>query len=113
MFYELKHDLEHHGIEMEQYLLDVKKTEEQIFKDFQEQAQKRIKAALVSRQVAIEKEIKVEKEDLEKELALIRQTYGADEKIEENLKRPEVLETIVSTIQNKKVLEFLKNEVLK
>ena len=37
MFYELKHDLEHHGIEMEQYLKDIKKTEEQIFKDFDDQ----------------------------------------------------------------------------
>jgi len=113
MFYELKHDLEHHGIEMEQYLKDIKKTEEQIFKDFDDQAKKRIKAALISRQVAVDKEIKVEKEDLDKELALIRQTYAGDEKVEENLKRPDVLETIISTIQNKKVLEYLKAEVVK
>ncbi len=113
MFYELKHDLEHHGIEIEQYLKDIKKTEEQIFKDFEEQANKRIKAALISRQVAADNEIKVEKEDLDKELNLIRQTYAGDEKVEENLKRPEVLETIIGTIQNRKVLEFLKTEVIK
>lgn len=113
MFYELKHDLEHHGIEMEKYLKDIKKTEEQIFKDFEEQAQKRVKAALVSRQVAVDNKIKVEKEELEKELELIKQTYANDEKVLENLKRPEVIETIVGTIQNRKVIEFLRKETVK
>jgi len=113
MFYELKHDLEHHGIEMEQYLKDIKKTEEQIFQDFEQQANKRVKAALVSRQVAVDNNIKVEKEDLDKELELIKKTYAHDEKILENLKRPEVLDNIIGTIQNRKVLEFLKAEVMK
>ncbi|HNU95918.1 MAG TPA: trigger factor [Candidatus Magasanikbacteria bacterium] len=113
MFYELKHDLEHHGIEMEQYLKDIKKTEEQIFQDFEQQANKRVKAALVSRQVAVDNNIKVEKEDLDKELELIKKTYAHDEKILENLKRPEVLDNIIGTIQNRKVLEFLKAEVIK
>lgn len=113
MFYELKHDLEHHGIEMEQYLKDIKKTEEQIFQDFEQQANKRVKAALVSRQIAVDNNIKVEKEDLDKELELIKKTYAHDEKILENLKRPEVLDNIIGTIQNRKVLEFLKAEVIK
>ena len=113
MFYELKHDLEHHGIEMEQYLKDIKKTEEQIFKDFEEQADKRVKAALISRQVAVDNNIKVEKEDLDKELELIKKTYAHDEKVLENLKRPDVLESIIGTIQNRKVIEFLKKEVVK
>ncbi len=113
MFYELKHDLEHHGIEMEQYLKDIKKTEEQIFQDFEQQANKRVKASLVSRQVAIDNNIKVEKEDLDKELELIKKTYAHDEKVLENLKRPEILDNIIGTIQNRKVLEFLKAEVVK
>lgn len=113
MFYELKHDLEHHGIDMEQYLKDIKKTEEQIFKDFEEQSQKRVKAALVSRQIAVDNKIKVEKEDLDKELELIKKTYAHDEKILENIKRPEVIDNIIGTIQNRKVLEYLKAEVIK
>ncbi|HRY37056.1 MAG TPA: trigger factor [Candidatus Magasanikbacteria bacterium] len=113
MFYELKHDLEHHGIEMEQYLKDIKKTEEQIFKDFEEQANKRVKAALISRQIAVDNNIKVEKEDLDKEMELIKKTYAHDEKVLENLKRPDVLESIIGTIQNRKVIEFLKTEIIK
>lgn len=113
MFYELKYDLQQHGIEIEQYLKDIKKTEEQIFKDFEDQSQIRVKAALISRQIAIEKNIKVEKEEIDKEIEIIKQNYANDEKVLENLKRPDVLENITSTIQNRKVIEFLKTEVIK
>jgi len=113
MFYELKHDLEHHGIEIDQYLKDIKKTEEQIFKDFEQQADKRVRAALISRQVAVENNIKVEKKELDDEVEMIKKTYAQDEKVLENLKRPEVLDTVAGTIQNRKVVEFLKAEVIK
>ncbi|MDD2758178.1 MAG: trigger factor [Patescibacteria group bacterium] len=113
MFYELKHDLEHRGIEMEKYLKDIKKTEEEIFRDFEEGANKRVKAALISREVAIEHDVKVEQAELDKEVELIRATYNNDPKAEENLKRREVLDTIAMTVQNRKVLEWLKDKILK
>lgn len=112
MFHELKHDLERRGIVMEDYLKNLKKTEEQIFNDFAEQAEKRVKAMLVSRQVALENDIKAEKKDLDKEIELIKKTYPNDPKVEENLKHPQVLSTISNMIQNKKVVEFLKDKVI-
>lgn len=112
MFYELKHDLEHRGIEMEKYLKDIKKTEEQIYKDFDEGATKRAKAALIARQVATEHKIIVEKAELDAEIEVIKKTYDKDPKIEENLKRPEVIETILATLQNKKVIALLKEMIL-
>ncbi len=111
MFYELKGNLENQGISMEQYLLDLKKTEAEIFNDFATQAEKRAKAALISRQIAIEQGIKVEKSDLDSEIELIKQNYQNDPKILENLKRPEVVDTIASTIQNRKVVEWLKTQL--
>lgn len=113
MFYELKHDLEHRGVSVEQYLKDLKKTEEEIFKDFTEQATKRAKAALISREVAKANNIRVEKKELEEEVKIIKSTYADDPKVEENLKRPEVLDTIAMTIQNKKVMAWLKEKILK
>lgn len=113
MFYELKHDLEHRGIEMEKYLNDIKKTEEQIFADFQAGAEKRVKAALISREVAKDNDIKVDKKELDAEVELIRASYHNDPKVEENLKRPEVLDTIAMTVQNRKVIEWLKDKVIK
>ena len=97
---------------MEQYLKDLKKTEEDIAKDFTEQATKRAKSALISRQVALDNDLKVEAGEMETEVKAIREAYPEDKNVEENLKKPEVLETIATTIQNRKVVEFLKNKVL-
>lgn len=113
MFNELKHDLEHRGIEMEKYLLDIKKTEDEIFRDFAEGADKRVKASLVARQVALDNNIKVDKAEVDKEIEMIRTTYGNDPKVEENLKRPEVLDTVAHMVQNRKVVEWLKEKVVK
>jgi len=112
MFYELKHNLDTQGIEMEQYLKDLKKTEEQIFTDFTEQAVKRAKAALISRQIAIDNKIDVSKEEMDKEIEIIRSMYKGEKNVEENLKRPEVLETIATTLQNRKVLQWLKDTII-
>lgn len=112
MFYELKHDLENRGANFEDYLKSIKKSEEEIFNDFAEGAAKRAKAALISREVAAEHGIKVEKADLDKELIAIRKAYPGNEKVEENLKKPEVLDTIAATIQNQKVVELLRNKIL-
>jgi len=113
MFYELKNSLAEQGIEFEKYLKDIKKTEEEIANDFAERALTRVKAALSSRQIAKENDIKVEKDELEKEIALIKVTYKNDPKVEEALKRPEVLDTLAATIQNKKVVAWLKEKILK
>lgn len=113
MFYELKQDLDRNGIEIEKYLADIKKTEKEIFEDFKEQATKRAKASLVSRQVAKEHEIKVGDEEVEKELEMLRETYKNDQQALENLRREEVKDTIRTIEQNKKVVAWLKERVLK
>ncbi|MFA6424157.1 MAG: trigger factor [Candidatus Magasanikbacteria bacterium] len=113
MFYELKNSLQEQGIEFEKYLKDVKKTEEEIANDFAERALTRVKAAIISRQIAKENNIKVEKEELNKEIELIKVTYKNDPKVEEALKRQEVLDTLAATIQNKKVVAWLKEKILK
>lgn len=113
MFYELKSDLDRRGISLDKYLEDIKKTAEEIFKDFTENATIRAKAALVSRTVAIENNIKVEKEDLDKEIELVKQAYPGDKTVEENLKKPEVVDTVAATIQNRKVVALLKEKIVK
>ena len=112
MFNELKHDLDRAGIEMEKYLKDLKKTEEEIYTDFTERSSTRVKAALISRQVALDNNIKVEKDELEKEKEAIRAAYQGDEKVEEALKRADVLDTLAMTVQNKKVVEWLKEQIV-
>lgn len=112
MFYELKNDLDKNGITIEQYLQDIKKKEAELFEDFKEQATKRAKAALISRQVADENNIKVDDKEIDGEIKMMEEMYKNNKEYMENLKKPEVRDSIAMTLQNKKVLEFLKSKVL-
>jgi trigger factor len=113
MFYELTRDLERSGISVEDYLKDIKKTEEQMFADFTEQAERRAKAALLSRQVAKEQNVVVEEKEIDAEIAALESMYRDNAEYLQNLKKPEVRNTLHTILQNKKVIKWLKDQVLK
>ena len=112
MFYELQRDLEKNNIEISQYLADIKKTEEEIYNDFKVQAEKRAKAALVSRQVAMDQKIVVSDEEIDAEIKVLEEMYKTKKEYLDNLKKPEVRDTIATSMQNRKVMEWLKEQVL-
>lgn len=112
MFYELKRDLERNNVQIEKYLEDIKKSEEDLFNEFREQAEKRAKAALVSRQVALDNDIQVEKEELDAEMQMLKDMYKDNKEYSDNLERPEVRDSIATSMQNKKVMQFLKAKIL-
>lgn len=112
IYYELTRDLDRSGTTIETYLKDVKKTEEELNKDFTEQATKRAEAALVSRQVAKENNITVSDQEIEAEIAIMEQTYRENPEYLTNLKKPEVRRTLETILTNKKVVQWLKEQVL-
>ncbi|EKD67380.1 MAG: Trigger factor [uncultured bacterium] len=112
MFYELQRDLEKNNIEISQYLADIKKTEEEIYNDFKVQAEKRAKAALVSRQVAMDQSIVISDEEIDAEITILEEMYKTKKEYLDNLKKPEVRDTIATSMQNRKVMEWLKEQVL-
>ncbi len=112
MFYELKHNLEHQGITIEQYLEQIKKKREEVMDGFKAQAEKRAKAALASRQVAKEQKIVVSDEEIDKEIKMVEDVYKDNKEHIERLKHPEVRDTIAMSLQNRKVMEWLKSVCL-
>lgn len=112
MFHELKRDLDKNGISIEKYLEDIKKSEKDLFEDFKAQAEKRAKAALISRQIAVENNIKVDDADIDGEIEMMLSVYGQNPQYAENIKRPEVRDTIAVSLQNKKVMQFLRAKIL-
>lgn len=113
MFYELKNNLEKHGVEISQYLADIKKTEKEMYEEFRTQAEKRAKAALVSRQIAIEQNLKVSEEELNKEINNMKEVYKNEKETLEKLKEAGVRDSIATAIQNKKVVTWLKEKLIK
>lgn len=113
MFYELQRDLERNGISTEQYLLDIKKSEKDLFNDFKSQAEKRAKASLISRHIAKKEGIIASEDEVEKEIGMMKDAYKNNTEYLDNLKKTEVKDTIRVMLQNKKVLDWLKNKILK
>lgn len=113
MYYELTRDLEKNGITVEQYLADIKKDEQALLEDFTAQAQKRAKAALLSRQVAKEHALAPTEEEIDAEVELLKNTYQHSKEAQDNLAKPEVRDSIASMVQNRKVMAWLKEQVVK
>lgn len=112
MYYELTRDLDRSGISVEDYLKDIKKTEEELNKDFTEQATKRAEAALISRQVAKENNITVSEDEIDAEIKMMEDAYRDNTEYLANLKKPEVRRTLETILTNKKVVKWLKDQVL-
>ncbi len=111
MFYELKRDIDRMGMTIEQYLQDIKKKEDELFNEFTTQAEKRAKAALISRQIAKENNILVTEPEIDMEIAIMKQAYEKDAEAQENLKKTEIRHSVANIIQNRKVVQWLKEKV--
>jgi trigger factor len=112
MVYELKRDLERNGVSIEQYLADIKKTEKDLFNDFRAQADKRAKAALVSRQIALNEKLAPPKEEIDGEVEHMKHVYKDNKEYMDNLNRPEIRDSIATMIQNRKVMMWLRAKLL-
>lgn len=112
MYYELTRDLERSGVSIEDYLKDIKKTEEEINKDFTEQATKRAQAALLSRYIAKANAVTVSEAEIDEEVRAISEAYRDNPDYLENLKKPEVRRTLETILTNKKVIKWLKEQIL-
>lgn len=112
MYYELTRDLERSGVSIENYLKDIKKTEEEINKDFTEQATKRAEAALISRHIAKANNITASEKEIDEEIQMMTDAYRDNPDYIANLKKPEVRHTLATIITNKKVIKWLKEQVL-
>lgn len=112
MFYELTRDLERNGVSIEQYLLDIKKTQEELQAGFKDQAIKRAKAALVSRHIANEQNLAANEDEVAAEIAHMKEVYKDNPDYIKQLDNPEVHETIHSIVQNRKVITWLKEKTI-
>jgi FKBP-type peptidyl-prolyl cis-trans isomerase (trigger factor) len=103
MLARLQYDIEKLGLKFDEYLKNVKKTEDDIKKEWSKDAEKRVKIELVMAEIARSEKIQVPKEELSKELEhLLEHNIGADRE------RAEIyLEGIMS---NQKVIEFLESQ---
>ncbi|NTU99363.1 trigger factor, partial [Candidatus Falkowbacteria bacterium] len=75
MLHELEHDVENQGAKFDDYLTSIGKTRSQLKLDMAPDAMKRVKSAIIIRQVAIDEKIVVDAEEIDHEIQHIMQHY--------------------------------------
>jgi FKBP-type peptidyl-prolyl cis-trans isomerase (trigger factor) len=97
------------GMTFDQYLMQIKKTIDDLEKEWEPQAIKRVKAALALEEVAKEKEIIIPNEEVETEMNKTLAQYKKIKDIEKNIDLGRLYNYVKGMMQNEKVLEMLEN----
>ena len=109
MINEFKMQLEGMGMTFDQYLMQIKKTIDDLEKEWEPQAIKRVKAALALEEVAKEREISIPNEEVEAEMNKTLAQYKKIKDVEKNIDLGKLYNYVKGMMQNEKVLEMLEN----
>jgi trigger factor len=113
MMQDLMRSLKQHGITVEQYLGDMKKSPEELEAGFTDQAIERAKMGLVTHAVAVAEKIDATKEELETELNAIRESYKNNADAIARLLEPDTQEAVLNSLRNRKVMEWMREKMVK
>jgi trigger factor len=108
-------DLHQKGMELGLYLAHLKKTQDELRKDWLPQAQSQVKMSLVSRAIARQEKIEVGDDELDQEFASLAEHYTRQGMLDQlQNSDPNIIKSkIKSVLLNEKVFEFLeKNNVV-
>lgn len=105
MMHELKHDVEHRGMEFDKYLEHIKKTEENLKKELFEKAKERTRIALAMKEISKAEDIAVSNEELAVKMKEIATRFGEDA---QNIDESRLSEYTKNIIVNEKVFELLE-----
>lgn len=111
MFAELKASLAERGLPFEEYLKNIKKTEEDLAKDFDGGAKERVKTALLLREIAREEKVTISKEEMDQELQRLRELYHDNPNLEDRLADPDTQDYVRAMLMNRKIVTMLKKQV--
>lgn len=107
MIHEMKHNLEQSGLKWEDYLGHLKKTEEDLHKEWHTDAEKRAKLGLILREIGVSAKIEPSEDELAKTAKRIVEEYGA---AGDKLDPLRVKERIYGSLQNEAILKFLEEQ---
>lgn len=112
MFEELRQNLAEMGVPLEDYLKKMKKTEEDLGREFSHGAEERVKSALVLREIARAEKIECSDTELAEETARVREMHKDNEQIDERLADHGTQSYLANMLVNRKVMKMLKEKVV-
>ena len=103
MLAQLKSDIERMGMKFEDYIKQIKKTEEDIQKETQKEAEKRAKIQLLLNKIGIEEKITAPKDMVDEQVEMLTKQYPESDK-------ERVRIYVETNIVNQKIFEFLAGQ---
>jgi len=107
MLAELEHNLEHQGAKLEDYLKSLNKTRQELLLDTLPDAVRRVKSALVIREIAVKEKIITEADEVDKEIEQIIKQYAGKDDVLERVRSHEYRHYLENTLTNQKVMAKL------
>lgn len=109
MVSELKRGIENMQMKWEEYLLQIKKSEEDLKKEWDGQARRRVKIALCLAKIARAEKIESDEEEVRKAADKFLSQYGSAEEAKKNIDEEALMDYARGIVRNEKVFEFLEN----
>jgi trigger factor len=108
MLHEFDQQLRGMGMDLERYLEQLKKSKAELEKDWEPQAEKRVKSALALKEIAKLEEIVIDSKEVEAEMNKTLQYYKNVKNMEKNIDMERLYTYTKGTIENEKVFEHLE-----
>ena len=108
MLQEFEQQLQMMGMNMEQYLGHLKKNKKELEKDWEPQAEERVKSAMALKEIAKLEEVAIDSKEIEEEMNKTLQYYKNVKNIEKNIDMERLYNYTKSMMENEKVFECLE-----
>lgn len=113
MSHELEHGVARQGMDMAGYLKSINKTMDDLKKDFHPQAEERVKAALVMRQIAQEEKVQVEDKQIDEEIKQQMTMYKDNKEAVKNIAHPHYRQHLANMLANQKTMDLIASKIIK
>ena len=107
MLDEMKRNITQMGMKWEDYLTHIKKTEEELKKDWEKDALKRVKYGYILDEMTEKEKIEIPTEELEKEIIVMVDYH---KKLGQELDKERVKRYLTGIMRNEKLFQLLENE---
>ena len=108
MMAELQENVTRQGGKFEDYLSSMGKTSDQLLLEFTPEAVKRVKSAIVIKEIANIEKVEVKDKDVEQRIEELKKQYQGYDKVLERINDPHYKEYLGSIMRNKKLVDQLK-----
>ncbi len=109
MVHELEESLAGRGVNFDDYLKNIKKTEGQLMLDFAPRAVERIKTALAIKEIAAAEKIEATDAEIDEEITKLCEAYKNEPDLLERVRSEESKQYLGNIIKNRKAVLILKN----